>query len=121
MKKLIILLFCIITTTVSAESFKYLYAGDLDVSSRYYKKINSNPVSLNFLEDNEAIQLVVEGESIMFYITGIQNVSEYEMKITTITKSGDRVNFVCFPQFIIFSVEDIGYVITDVPKYAWND
>lgn len=112
---------CILTTTVNAESFKYLYAGDATVSNPYYQKINKNPVSINFLEDNEAIQLVVEGESIMFYIIEVTQVDKYETRVLTVTKSGDGVKFACVPGFIIFRVDNVGYIATNIPKYAWND
>lgn len=117
------MIFCILAGSIlaSAESFKYLYAGNAKLENPYYQKINNNPISINFLEDNEAIQLVVEGESIMFYIIEVTQINEYEMIILTTTKSGDGVKFACVPGFIIFRVDDVGYIATNIPKYAWND
>lgn len=112
---------CILASSIlaSAESFKYLYAGDASLDHPFYQKINATPVSINFLEDNEAIQLIIEGESVMFYVIEVTQVDEHEMRILTVTKSGDGVKFACIPGFIIFRVKDVGYIATNIPKYAW--
>ena len=121
MKKIITIVFCMLAslTLASAESFNYLYSGYIVKGSETFIRLNTNPVFINFIEDNEAIRLVIEGESVMFYVSEITHISEYEMKITTLKKDGSIVVFTCIPGFIVFTIGDMGYIATDVPKYAW--
>lgn len=45
-----------------------MYSGKANQSIESYTRVNVDPVVLNFIEELEAIQLVFEGNSIMFYV-----------------------------------------------------
>lgn len=118
MKKILILLCLIVSFAASAESYKYMYSGRKDADPMGYMLINRDPVILNFLTDLSAVQVILEGESLLFYIADCYD-SGREILLNTVLGDGRKARFSISNEMTIFVVGDYSYVITDIPKSRW--
>lgn len=118
MKKILILFCLLVSFTIKAESFNYMYFGKANQSIESYTRVNVDPVVLNFIEELEAIQLVFEGNSIMFYVVKIYE-GESGTIIKTVASDGRQAGFSIDKSLTIFSLGEFIYVITNLPKYKW--
>lgn len=118
MKKILVLFCLLVSITASAESFKYMYGGPSNTDVMSYVRLNTQPVILNYLTELSAIQLIFEGDSLMFYIISTKEKGR-EIIVSTVTSDGRKTNFSITNEMTIFVLGDIGYVITDIPKNMW--
>lgn len=118
MKKILILLCLLVSFAASAESYKFMYSGKKDADPMSYRLINRDPVILNFLTDLSAVQVILEGESLLFYIADCYD-SGREILLTAVMDDGRRARFSITNEMTIFVVGEYSYVITDIPKTRW--
>lgn len=117
-------LFCLflICIAIDAQSFtyKYLYFGDANGATKSYVRINKDPVVLTFIEKEEAIQLVWEGDNLVFYVKDVLNMSENETLITAVQKGSNiYATFYLKDSSVLLILGKYAYLITDIqkPKY----
>lgn len=119
MKKILILFCLLVSFTTKAESFNYIYSGREDQPIESYIRINADPVGLNFIKDLDAIQLILEGNSFMFYVVKVYERGENNSLVKTVASDGRLAVFDIHKSFTVFSLGEIVYIVTNIPKYKW--
>ena len=115
--KYLLVLFCLFASfTTKAESFNYMYSGSVDEPLSEYTRINEDPVILTFIEELQAIQLIYEGNSLMFTILSTEE-GRTGIIVKTVANDGRRAKFIIAEKMTAFELGKYIYVITNLPKY----